>query len=210
MTGAIDPLDGHWITIGWFVGGSSVVGGRRIRPITDQLRSALVLTVAHCCWIRRLQYRQLMFNMHGGTMPLPLRSWGFVAYGASSAKMKSRTVGAIAVVAMNAHSSAGPQPRDLDYYSRQIAAVQPGSGNWRAQGGRKCTPSNTRDFTYSALFMACGAMLIAVGFWRSRLSCAGGRCTIAATIIIKVFTIPTPLDRVYRILSFLSCSACCC
>ena len=61
-----------------------------------------------------------------------------------------------------------------------------------------------RDFTYSALWMVYGAMLMLVGFWRRSAFVRWLALFLIAATIVKVFAYDTSqLDRVYRILSFI-------
>ena len=61
-----------------------------------------------------------------------------------------------------------------------------------------------RDFTYSALWMAYGAMLMAVGFWRRSAFVRWQALVLIAFTIGKVFLYDmSELDRGYRIVSFI-------
>ena len=61
-----------------------------------------------------------------------------------------------------------------------------------------------RDFTYSALWMAYGAMLMVVGFWRRSAFVRWQALVLIAFTIGKVFLYDvSELDRGYRIVSFI-------
>jgi uncharacterized membrane protein len=61
-----------------------------------------------------------------------------------------------------------------------------------------------RDFTYSALWMAYGALLVLVGFWRRSALVRWQALVLIAFTIGKVFLYDvSELDRGYRILSFI-------
>ena len=61
-----------------------------------------------------------------------------------------------------------------------------------------------RDFTYSALWMAYGAMLMVVGFWRRSAFVRWQALALIAFTIGKVFLYDvSELDRGYRIVSFI-------
>jgi uncharacterized membrane protein len=88
-----------------------------------------------------------------------------------------------------------------DYYSRQIVDIRP---------SRLTVPydfrSNAiqRDFTYSALWMAYGAMLMIIGFLRRSAFVRWQALLLIAATIVKVFVYDvSQLDRGYRILSFI-------
>jgi uncharacterized membrane protein len=61
-----------------------------------------------------------------------------------------------------------------------------------------------RDFTYSALWMAYGGMLMIVGFWRRSAFVRWQALALIAFTIGKVFLYDvSELDRGYRIVSFI-------
>ena len=61
-----------------------------------------------------------------------------------------------------------------------------------------------RDFTYSALWMAYGAVLMIVGFWRRSAFVRWQALVLIAFTIGKVFVYDvSELDRGYRIVSFM-------
>ena len=60
------------------------------------------------------------------------------------------------------------------------------------------------DFTYSALWMAYGTMLMIVGFWRRSAFVRWQALVLIAFTIVKVFVYDvSQLDRGYRIVSFI-------
>jgi uncharacterized membrane protein len=64
------------------------------------------------------------------------------------------------------------------------------------------------QFTYSAFFMAFGAALLAVGFWRRSAFLRWQALVLLAASIGKVFLLDTSsLSEGYRILSFLALGA---
>jgi uncharacterized membrane protein len=92
-----------------------------------------------------------------------------------------------------------------DYYSRQSTAMRGVAGNgwglgaWQQIGSIEIA----RDFTYSALWMAYGAVLIMIGFWRSSAFVRWQALVLIAATTGKVFVHDVfELDRGYRILSF--------
>jgi uncharacterized membrane protein len=203
-------LDGHWITIGWLVEAAALLWvGQRVK--SDLLNvfalAALVLGVARLLLaFDDFNTVQPIFNMRMATYAIAIAVMGLVAYGASKREDESaKMVGAVAVVAMNALALRGLSLEIADYYSRQIAAVQPGAGTWRSANWTQMHSIEiARDFTYSALFMAYGAMLMVVGFWRSSAFVRWQALLLIAATIVKVFVYDTSqLDRIYRILSFI-------
>ena len=90
-----------------------------------------------------------------------------------------------------------------DFYSRQIATVQPPVGQWNSFYFSVHRVEIERDFTYSALWMAYGAMLTIVGFLRRSPFIRWQALTLIALTIVKVFVYDVQqLDKGYRIVSF--------
>jgi uncharacterized membrane protein len=201
-------LESHWITIGWFVEAAALLWvGARIK--SDLLNvfafAALLLGVARLLFYDNFDSVQLIFNMRMATYGIAIVVLGLVAYGASKREDENaRTVGAVAVVAMNALALTGLSLEVRDCYSRQMASLQPAAGLWRADDWTQLHSIGiARDFTYSALWMAYGAMLMVIGFWRSSPFVRWQALLLIAATILKVFIYDTSqLDRIYRILSF--------
>src|SRR5207237_193996 len=117
----------------------------------------------------------------------------------------ARTVAAVAVVALNALALIALSHEVADYYSRQMTALQPGRARWTpAYGNDWRRIQIERDFTYSALWMAYGAMLMVVGFFRRSAFVRWQALLLIAVTIVKVFVYDvSQLDRGYRIVSFI-------
>ena len=201
-------LESYWITIGWFVEAAALLwAGSRIK--SDLLNvfalTALVLGVVRLLFYDNFDSVQLIFNMRMATYGIAIVVLGLVAYGASKRDDENaRTVGRVAVVAMNALALTGLSLEIRNYYSRQMASLQPAAGLWRADDWAQLRAIGiARDFTYSALCMAYGAMLMVIGFWRSSPFVRWQALLLIAATILKVFIYDTSqLDRIYRILSF--------
>lgn len=204
-------LDAHWITIGWFVEAGVLLW------VADRIKSdflnvfalaALTLGVARLLLIDNFQTTQLIFNLRMATYAVAVAVLGAVAWYASRREDDSaRTVAAIAVVALNSLALIALTREVADYYSRQIVAVRPGR---TMQGMPSYSYTDLRhidierDFTYSALWMAYGAMLMIVGFLRRSSFVRWQALILIAATVVKVFVYDvSQLDRGYRILSFI-------
>src|SRR5580704_16668724 len=92
-----------------------------------------------------------------------------------------------------------------DYYTRQVKPLMPVRGRWipaYSYDWRRIQIE--RDFTYSALGMAYGAMLMVVGFLRRSAFVRWQPLLLIAATIAKVFIYDvSQLDRGYRIVSFM-------
>jgi uncharacterized membrane protein len=116
-----------------------------------------------------------------------------------------RTVAAVAVVALNVLALIALSHEVADYYGRQISALMPARGRWTpAYRNDWRSVEIERAFTYSALWMAYGAMLMVVGFLRRSAFVRWQALLLIAATIVKVFLYDvSQLDRGYRIVSFI-------
>jgi uncharacterized membrane protein len=202
-------LDAHWITIGWFVeAGVLLWVANRIK--SDFLNifalAALVLGVIRLLAIDNFYTTELIFNLRMATYAVAVAVLGAVAWYASKRDDDSgRTVAAIAVVALNVLALIAFSREVADYYARQMTAYRPALnqriGAYRLDFRRI---EIERDFTYSALWMAYGAMLMVVGFLRRSAFVRWQALILIAATTVKVFVYDvSELDRGYRIVSFI-------
>jgi uncharacterized membrane protein len=202
-------LDAHWITIGWFVE-AGVLLWVADRIESDLLNAfalaALALGVVRLLLIDNFYTAQLIFNMRMATYAVAVVVLGAVAwYAARRADDAGRIVAAVAVVALNALALIALSHEVADYYSRQMYPLQRVRGQWTpvyASDWRRIQIE--RDFTYSALWMTYGAMLMVVGFLRRSAFVRWQALVLIAATIAKVFIYDvSQLDRGYRIVSFI-------
>ena len=202
-------LDAHWITIGWFIEAGVLlwIGNRIKSDFLDILAlAALVLGVGRLLLIDNFQATQLIFNMRMATYAVAVAVLGAVAWYAAQRKDEAaRTVAAIAVVALNALALIGLTREVADYFSRQVAAVRPAVFNQGRIGYIDLRHNDIeRDFMYSALWMAYGAMLMIIGFLRKSAFVRWQALLLIAATTVKVFVYDvSQLDREYRIVSFM-------
>jgi uncharacterized membrane protein len=131
---------------------------------------------------------------------LALVAW----YAARRGDNTGRQFAGVAIIALNLLALIALSREVADYYSRALSTAQvPGTwtpGDWQ-------TTRNVviaRDFTFSALWMGYGAMLMVVGFWRRSAFVRWQALTLIAVTTSKVFIYDvSQLDRGYRILSFI-------
>ena len=203
-------LDGHWITIGWFVEAAALLWvGQRVKSELLNLFAitALILGVVRLLGFDDFDTSQPIFNMRMATFVIAIAVLGFVAYAASKRDDENaRLVAKFAVIAVNGLALRGLSLEIADYYSRQITASQPAAGSWRREEWEQLRSLQiAQHFTYTALFMMYGAMLMVVGFWRKSAFVRWQALILIAATIAKVFVSDIwQLDRVYRILSFVA------
>jgi uncharacterized membrane protein len=201
-------LDAHWITIGWFIEAGVLLWiANRIR--SDFLNAfalgALVLGVTRLLAIDNFHTTQLIFNLRMATFGVAVAVLGTVAwFGAKREDETARTISAMAVVALNVLALIALSREVSDYYLRQMAGVRSTGPQWRGAYLDYHNLEIARDFTYSALWMAYGAMLMIVGFVRRSAFVRWQALILIAVTIVKVFVYDvSQLDRAYRIVSFI-------
>jgi uncharacterized membrane protein len=205
-------FDAHWITIGWFVeAGALLWMGDRIK--SDLLNifalGALALGVVRLLLIDNFDTTQLFFNLRMGTYGVAVAVLGLVAWYASKRGDDSaRSVAAIAIVALNVLALVALTREVTDYYVREMFAVRPTRPTLLAPSYHYQNLLRRfdieRDFTYSALWMAYGAVLMIIGFLRRSAFVRWQALVLIAATTIKVFVYDvSQLDRGYRIVSFI-------
>jgi uncharacterized membrane protein len=197
-------LEAHWITIGWFVESAVLLWlGNRIK--SDLLNvfalTALVLGIARLLLYDNFATTQLFFNMRMLVYEVAIAVLGLIAYHASKRSDDlAKNIGAVAAVALNVLALTALSLEIRDYYAHQMAGFRPGNSviaNWTDL-------RIARDFSYSALWMGYGAMLMAIGFWRKSAFVRWQALILIALTTVKVFAYDTSeLERIYRILSFI-------
>jgi uncharacterized membrane protein len=201
-------LNAHWITIGWFVESAALLWvGSRIK--SDLLNifalAALALGVGRLLFFDNFRTTTLIFNMRMLVYVVAIAVLALLAYYASGDEREQvRNIAAMAIVALNALALVALSYEIHDYYYRQIAQGLPAPAFWAPEHWSQMRAIEiARGFTYSALFMAYGAMLMVIGFLRNSAFVRWQALVLIAATIIKVFVYDvSQLDRVYRILSF--------
>ena len=201
-------LDAHWITMGWFVEVAVLLW------VADRIHSdllnvfaigALLLGVGRLLLIDNFYVTRPIFNTRMATYAAAIAVLGAVAwYGSRRKDEAARAVAGIAVVALNLLALIALSREVADYYSREMTGILP-QRQWDPAAWTNWHHVKiARDFTYSALWMAYGAMLMVVGFWRRSAFVRWQALVLIAFTIGKVFLYDvSELDRGYRIVSFI-------
>lgn len=201
-------LEAHWITIGWLVEGAVLLW------VSDRIQSNLLGIFALASIAlgvgRLLMFdiasSRLIFNMRMAVYAIAIAVLGFTAYVAAKRNDENgRIIAGISVVLLNLLALVALSREVSDYYAQQMADGLHEPGAWRVQHWAEIRSVEiARDFTYSTLWMAYGAMLMIVGFWRSSAFVRWQALVLIAATTAKVFIYDiSQLDRVYRILSFI-------
>ena len=205
-------LDGHWITMGWFVEVAALLW------VADRIHSdllnvfamlSLVLGVGRLLLIDNFYVTRPIFNPRMATYAVAIAVLGGVAwYGSRRTDQAGRTTAAICVIALNLLALRGLSLEVSSYYAQEMTKVRA-----RALQSNQDSPIDVsnwhhakivRDFTYSALWMAYGAMLMVIGFWRRSAFVRWQALVLIAFTVGKVFLYDvSELDRGYRIVSFI-------
>ena len=202
-------LAAHWITIGWFVeAGMLLWVANRIRSefLNGFAAGVLVLGIARLLLFDNFYSTRLIFNSRMATHAVAIAVLAVVArYGSKRNDERGQIAAASAIVALNVLALVALSREVSDYYAQKMSAVRPRLGQWN----RSDRPSFRemeieRDFTYSALWMGYGAILMVIGFWRRSAFVRWQGLLLIAATIVKVFVYDvSQLDRGYRILSFI-------
>jgi uncharacterized membrane protein len=211
-------LDGHWITMGWLVeAGVLLWGADRIgaRFLHYLAAAALALGVVRLLAFDNFQVSTLLLNSRMATyllamVVLALLAWFSLKRFSLKREEKfefDRQLAAVAVLAVSALALVGLSREIGDYYARQMYPSLNGVTRWQARVTATANWQQLRiaeDFTYSALWMAYGALLMGIGFWRKSAFFRWQALFLIAATIVKVFIYDvSQLDRGYRILSFM-------
>jgi uncharacterized membrane protein len=202
-------LDTHWITIGWFVeAGVLLWVAQRIH--SDFLNAfaigALILGVCRLLLFDNFSSTTLIFNARMATYAVAIAVLGILVwYGRAQTDEMGQNAAAAALVALNLLALIALGHEIADYYAWQMTELHPRPGRWTSASWAEVRRVEVaRDFTYSALGMAYGAVLMMIGLLRRSALVRWQALILIAITIVKVFVYDvSELDRAYRILSFI-------
>jgi uncharacterized membrane protein len=205
------PLKAHgrWLTIGWLTEGTALLWFSR------RINSPLLRGLAVICLLLGLA-ALLVVNPPASTVPLLNERFATYCVG----------IAAFTVVFVMAKAQRNePEQGELPWHTLAAAAVlvvnaltlvaigweihsywwfRQWHGNWRLMHDYRMYA----QFTYSAFFMAFGAILLSVGFWRRSAYLRWQALLLLAVAIGKVFLVDvSELSQGYRILSFIGLGA---
>jgi uncharacterized membrane protein len=202
-------LDGHWITVGWLVEAGVLLW------VADRIGAgflhylavvALGLAVVRLLLIDNFNVDTLLLNSRMATYILAMAMLALLAW--FSLKRESdfdHQLASVAVVVVSALALVGLSREIGDYYGRQTYAGWNGARSWTlAAEANRHNIVIAENFSYSALWMGYGALLMVIGFWRKSAFFRWQALFLIAATIVKVFIYDvSQLDRAYRILSFM-------
>jgi uncharacterized membrane protein len=206
------PLKAHgrWLTIGWLVQGAALLW------VASRTRSQLLRGLALVCMVLGLG-ALLLVHTPASTMPLlnerfatycvAIALFAFIAWLASnmlaeedpSEALTWPSIAAGAVLLVNGLTLLAVSLEIHNYWW-----LTRWNGSWQLMHDYRVDA----QFSYSALFMAYGAMLLGVGFWRRSSFIRWQALVLVAVAIGKVFLVDVrELSQGYSILSFLGLGA---
>jgi uncharacterized membrane protein len=198
-------LDAHWITMGWFVEAAVLLWvAERMKSelLTVFSVGALVLGVVRLLAIDNFETGQVIFNQRMATyavaiIVLALLIW----FSRRRGDEVGEQVALVSSVALNALALWALSLEVRDFYDGQMIRASKVLGyDWRASH----EIGIARDFTYSALWMAYGGMLMVIGLWKRSAFVRWQALLLIAATILKVFIYDvSSLDKGYRVVSFL-------
>jgi uncharacterized membrane protein len=199
-------LNAHSITIGWLVE-SAVLLFIGVRTKTSFLRyfagATLALGVIRLLFVDSGHIQSaLLLNRRFATYLVAIAILGgIVAAGQKFAAAREMPFVKLAGLALNLLALVGLTLEAHDYFMRQIDAIVYRTSDAYVHYHQLELAWN---FSYSAIWLAYGAGMMAFGFWKRDTFVRWQALVLMALTIGKVFTYDTwNLEKIYRVLSFL-------
>ena len=199
-------LDAQWITIGWLVE-SAVLLWISVRTQTDFLRylavAALTLGIIRLLFYDHFHTETLVFNARFATYAVAITVLGGIAiFGERHASEQEMVFIRVAVVGVNLLALIALTWEASDYFDRQqLASSVRVLADYRQL-------SLARDFSYSAIWLIYGAVLMTIGFRQRSAFVRWQSLLLIAFTVGKVFFYDvSQLGGSYRILSFIGLGA---
>jgi len=199
-------LDAQWITIGWLVE-SAVLLWISVRTQTDFLRylavAALTLGIIRLLFYDHFHTETLVFNARFATYAVAIAVLGGIAiFGERHASEQEMVFIRVAVVGVNLLALIALTWEASDYFDRQqLASSVRVVADYRQL-------SLARDFSYSAIWLIYGAVLMTIGFRQRSAFVRWQSLLLIAFTVGKVFFYDvSQLGGSYRILSFIGLGA---
>lgn len=199
-------FDNYWITIGWLIESAVLLWLAYRRGSTAAKLLALVplaLAIGRLLIFDEFHPTRLVFNPRFEVYMLTVAALAFATLLASGKSSHETRMAALGLVLLNLIALIALNLEARDYFMRQINAL--GAVARVANYPLFRSIFIARDFTYSAIWLAYGAVLMWVGFWRRSAFLRWQALILLAVTIIKVFAFDTSqLERGYRIISFIA------
>jgi uncharacterized membrane protein len=199
-------LEGQWITISWLIESAALLS-MSVKTHTNFLRymasAALVLGILRLLFYDHFHTETLVFNLRFFTYLIAITVLGGIAFfGKRYASEKEMPLIYIAAIGVNLLALIALTLEVSDYFIRRMAAA---SGNRFLFYHQLAL---ARDFSYSAIWLLYGAVLMTIGFWKRSAFIRWQALILIAFTIGKVFMYDvSQLGGSYRIVSFIALGA---
>jgi uncharacterized membrane protein len=206
------PLKAHgrWLTIGWLAEGAALLwASTRTRSLLLRVLSllCLVLGLLALLTLNPVASTTPLFNQRFGTYCVAVAVFAFVLWLARNAPPEERPHELTSWPAIAAGSDLIINGLILLAMGWEIHSFW-WSLQWHGNIRLLHSYEMYAQFTYSAFFMAFGAVLLAIGFWHRSAFLRWQALVLLAISIGKVFLLDvSSLSEGYRILSFLGLGA---
>ena len=201
---------GRWMTIGWLVEGAALMWvASRLGQLLLRVFALLCLTLGlfSLLIVNPSASNTPLFNERFGTFCVGIAVFAFVAWLAQNSAheeavepmMRWPFLAAASIIAVNALILIAISSEIHNYWS---------SLGWRGNWAVQHQYRMYAHFSYSAFFMAFGALLLGVGFWKRSAFLRWQALVLLALTIAKVFLSDiSELSQGFRIFSFLGLGA---
>jgi uncharacterized membrane protein len=200
---------GRWLTIGWFAEGAALLwAGSRTRSTLLRVLAlfCLALALVALVTVNPTASNTPIFNTRFATYLVGIAAFAFAAWIAqkcaaedSDVQFPWTRIAALAALIVNGLILLAAALEIHAYWWEQ---------SWHGQYGLYGAHRMYAQFSYSALFMVFGAILLALGFSRNSSFLRWQALVLLALSIGKVFLVDvSELSQGYRILSFLGLGA---
>jgi uncharacterized membrane protein len=199
-------LNAHWITIGWLVESAALLWVS-VKTKTDFLRylavATLLLGLARLLFFDQMRVDTLVFNARFATYLVAIAILAAIAYyGQEHASENEMILIDVAMIGANLLALIALTWEAADYFNRQMAVR--GYRNYAFYH----EISVARGFTYSAIWLIYGGILMAFGFWKRSSFVRWQALILIALTTIKIFLYDvSELGGSYRIVSFIALGA---
>jgi len=202
---------GRWLTIGWLVEGAALLWvARRLGQLLLRTFALLCLALGLCAllMVNPSASNTPLFNERFGTFCVGIGVFAFAAWLAGNSVHDQEAVepimrwpflAAASILAVTALILVAVSSEIHSYWSSQ---------SWRSDWALEHQYRMYAHFTYSAFFMAFGALLLSVGFWKRSAFLRWQALVLLALTVAKVFLSDiSELSQGFRIFSFLGLGA---
>lgn len=206
------PLKGHgrWLTVGWLVEGAALLWAS-VRAPSRLLRllalGCLILGLGAVLLVNPDASNTPLLNERFATDCVAIAVFAFAAWLASRAPAEETRENGLSWKAIATAAALTVNLLILFAISSEIHSYW-WHRSWHGDFAQWNDYHMLAQFTYSAFFMAFGAVLLTLGFWRHSAFLRWQGLVLLAVAIGKVFLMDTSaLSQGYRIISFLGLGA---